>query len=427
MMVMVPKNAPRFLDYRRSPLPLDVALSYAVAIPTMTQTSTSKTRGVVRITDVVGTSSRDLVLSGDVRVNGIVETSCHRLVSRDDDIIEVQMMLCHDVEMIPRAEPSRCWVSVAIVKPRYYACYKPRGVICSAGRNPGIDRPDSVLISEWLEGGVFASSFPPTSSDDGGGEADAKEWMGYMKTVGRLDEESEGLLLLTDDGSFSRLLCDPEFGLEKTYRVIVRGTANDVRYISTTMSDRLLCDDEDEDDDGNRRCRRLATAESVSDMIRNGQSTAPHFTYESCRVLDVGRISTQHESDGSYYALFDLTLREGKRHAVRRIVRNATSATEGGGGGSGGTMRVCYLSRMAVEGLACGAIGPESLIEAQGMGYLPGADGERHRAGEVPGMLVNRNHDEHSMLIHRGQIVELSDTDVDGIFSLRRSKGYHLT
>jgi 23S rRNA pseudouridine2605 synthase len=45
-----------------------------------------------------------------------------------------------------------------------------------------------------------------------------------MKTVGRLDEESEGLILLTDDGSFSRLLCDPEFGLGKTYRVVVRGS-----------------------------------------------------------------------------------------------------------------------------------------------------------------------------------------------------------
>ena len=45
-----------------------------------------------------------------------------------------------------------------------------------------------------------------------------------MKTVGRLDKESMGLIVLMDNGSFSRLLCDPEFGLGKTYRVVVRGS-----------------------------------------------------------------------------------------------------------------------------------------------------------------------------------------------------------
>ncbi len=45
-----------------------------------------------------------------------------------------------------------------------------------------------------------------------------------MKAVGRLDEESEGLILLPDDGFFLRLLCYPEFGLGKTYRVVVRGS-----------------------------------------------------------------------------------------------------------------------------------------------------------------------------------------------------------
>lgn len=43
--------------------------------------------------------------------------------------------------------------------------------------------------------------------------------------VGRLDYDSEGLLLLTDDGETANRLMHPSHGVEKIYRVTVRGTA----------------------------------------------------------------------------------------------------------------------------------------------------------------------------------------------------------
>ena len=43
-------------------------------------------------------------------------------------------------------------------------------------------------------------------------------------TVGRLDEMSVGLLLLTNDGELANKLAHPRFGVEKLYRVIVAGT-----------------------------------------------------------------------------------------------------------------------------------------------------------------------------------------------------------
>ena len=41
--------------------------------------------------------------------------------------------------------------------------------------------------------------------------------------VGRLDIMSEGLLILTDDGEVANRLAHPSHGVEKTYRVWVRG------------------------------------------------------------------------------------------------------------------------------------------------------------------------------------------------------------
>jgi 23S rRNA pseudouridine2605 synthase len=41
--------------------------------------------------------------------------------------------------------------------------------------------------------------------------------------VGRLDEESTGLLLLTNDGALANLLTHPRYGVPKTYEVLVAG------------------------------------------------------------------------------------------------------------------------------------------------------------------------------------------------------------
>ncbi len=47
--------------------------------------------------------------------------------------------------------------------------------------------------------------------------------MQYLRPVGRLDRDSEGLLLFSNDGHFAQLLTHPSHELEKCYRVTVRG------------------------------------------------------------------------------------------------------------------------------------------------------------------------------------------------------------
>ena len=42
-------------------------------------------------------------------------------------------------------------------------------------------------------------------------------------TVGRLDAESTGLILLTNDGAIANVVCHPRYRIEKRYQVVVRG------------------------------------------------------------------------------------------------------------------------------------------------------------------------------------------------------------
>lgn len=63
------------------------------------------------------------------------------------------------------------------------------------------------------------------------GEADLQPWLRSLSPpvfpVGRLDRDSSGLLLLTNDGDLGYALMSPEHHVEKEYRVTLRGEVND--------------------------------------------------------------------------------------------------------------------------------------------------------------------------------------------------------
>lgn len=59
--------------------------------------------------------------------------------------------------------------------------------------------------------------------------------------VGRLDKDSEGLLLLTDDGAFTNLLTHPSGGVGKLYRVTVRPHATEEQIVQ--LSSGVVLDD----------------------------------------------------------------------------------------------------------------------------------------------------------------------------------------
>jgi 23S rRNA pseudouridine2605 synthase len=74
----------------------------------------------------------------------------------------------------------------------YYAVYKPRGVLSTtAGPDP---RPK---VTDMVPGGE------------------------HLHIVGRLDKDSEGLMLLTNDGELTQHVTHPKYEQEKEYRVLV--------------------------------------------------------------------------------------------------------------------------------------------------------------------------------------------------------------
>ena len=124
-------------------------------------------------------AAEKLIAAGRVTVNGSIVAELGTKVDPDRDAIKV------DGKRIGAARRV----------PTYLAFHKPRGVVTTPSDPEG--RP---TVRDFLTG-VPVRVYP----------------------VGRLDYDSEGLLLLTDDGALARDLMHPSSGVEKTYRAKVRG------------------------------------------------------------------------------------------------------------------------------------------------------------------------------------------------------------
>jgi pseudouridine synthase len=124
-------------------------------------------------------AAEELIVAGEVRVNGAVVTRLGTQIAQGDRV-EFRGRVVRPVEE---------FTSLVL--------HKPAGVVTTM-RDPEGRRTVAELIAE---GGVEARVVP----------------------VGRLDYDTSGVLLLTDDGDLAHALTHPRFGVAKTYRATVRG------------------------------------------------------------------------------------------------------------------------------------------------------------------------------------------------------------
>lgn len=122
-------------------------------------------------------AAEDLILDGRVRLNGKRVTELAIEVDLSSDVLEVDGMVLLSKEYT------------------YLAIYKPLGVITTMS-----DERGRTSINEIL---------PPKYK--------------HLKPVGRLDKDSEGLLILTNDGDLAQRLTHPRHKIWKTYYVEVKG------------------------------------------------------------------------------------------------------------------------------------------------------------------------------------------------------------
>ena len=183
-------------------------------------------------------AAEDLIRQGRVEVNRHVVTELGTKADPARDEIRV------DGRRVGRQAPLR----------RYLLLYKPPGVVSTR-----IDPQHRTTVVDLLAGAGIH---------------------GYFYPVGRLDYDSEGLILLTNDGEFAERLAHPRFQLERTYEARVLGVP-DARDVA-----------------------RLARG-----IVLDGRRTLP------ARVAVRG----SRPAGAEVHATLEIVLREGRNRQVRRM------------------------------------------------------------------------------------------------------------
>ena len=173
----------------------------------------------------------EFIQQGRVAVNGAIVTELGMKVDPDVDRVSAD------------GKP------VAAERKVYIAINKPVGFVCSSSDTHGLKRVLDLLPAK----------------------------LPRLYTVGRLDLDSEGLLLLTNDGSFSLRLTHPRYKRPKKYRVLVAGS-----------------------------WRAGTTERLLKGIINDGEC----LRAESVTMLDTDGRTTELE----------LILREGKNRQIRRMM-----------------------------------------------------------------------------------------------------------
>ena len=158
--------------------------------------------------------------------------------------------------------------------PRYYMLNKPRGLLSACAD----ERCDTVLscINEDEREGLFH--------------------------VGRLDKDTEGMLILTDDGALCHRLMHPDNKVKKTYYFLCRGVLSEEK-ISQLESG--VCIYKNEGNLTRPASIRIISTQPIGDVL--------HLLND----IDKKKV----RGKGYHSTIGTITISEGKKHQVRRMLR----------------------------------------------------------------------------------------------------------
>jgi 23S rRNA pseudouridine2605 synthase/16S rRNA pseudouridine516 synthase len=205
----------------------------------MTPTENTPDAEGIRLQKVLanaGVASRrvieDMIVAGRIRVNGTTVTELGRRIDPERDLVDVDGTAV-------QLDQSK----------RYVMLNKPTGVVSTMRDEQG--RPDLTRYT--------------------------REWPERLYNVGRLDAETSGLLVLTNDGDLAHVLAHPSFGVTKVYIARVK--------------DRV-------------------TPQTIGQLTRGIELEDGPIAADKARLLDT--------SSGS--SLVELTLHSGRNRIVRRMM-----------------------------------------------------------------------------------------------------------
>lgn len=230
-----------------------------------------------------------------VTVNGAVEKDPGAQVSAEDHI-------CFDGTEIRYAEQ------------QYYMLHKPAGVLSASEDRRQTTVVDLINLNDEL---VRKDLFP----------------------VGRLDKDTEGLLIITNDGPLAHQLLVPKHHIDKTYYAIVTGTITEDDQRAFTRGIRY----DEKLTALPATLRVLSTGKTVADLRRELGFTATSERLLRTRLAGPAFIGAEEPADiteDSLVSEVEITIQEGKFHQIKKMVKALPGGKE-----------ILYLRRITMGAL----------------------------------------------------------------------------
>ena len=274
-----------------------------------------------------------------VTVNGAVEKDPGAQVSAEDRI-------CFDGAEIRYAEQ------------QYYMLHKPAGVLSASedrrqttvvdlirdAASTDASAANASAADHHAAGGHDTTTAVESAADgyDDGSIARSTEDELVRKDlfpVGRLDKDTEGLLIITNDGPLAHQLLVPKHHIDKTYYAIVTGTITE--------------DDQRAFTRGIRYDEKLTALPATLRVLSTGKTVAAlrralGFTATSERLLRtrlagpafIGAEEPADITDDTLVSEVEITIQEGKFHQIKKMVKALPGGKE-----------ILYLRRITMGAL----------------------------------------------------------------------------